>query len=316
MTGYTEGTFPGETNQGGSDVFLVKFAPDGSILWITEVGSAVDDHAYGVTVDNNDNVYVAGDTLGDLCGVNIGNSDYFLLMFDNQNGTSTCIEQYGTPLNDIAFDVKADSAGNPYVVGSTEGSLPGFTNPNAFRDAFVIKYDTAGTRQWIVQTGTADRDEVNDVDFDALDNVYITGLTRGALAGQQHAGAADVFLIKYDTAGILQWTAQWGSAGHDEARAVAVDDSGNSYITGWTNYFLEGFANLGGSDIFAIKYRPDGTRHWAKQWGGTLADQAHDIALDNAGNHYIAGFTEFEFPPNANLGGYDAIFLKGSEICQ
>jgi hypothetical protein len=315
VTGYTAGTFPGQANQGGIDIFLIKFAPDKTILWITEVGSTVDDHAYGVAVDINDNVYVAGDTLGDLCGTNIGNYDYVLLKFDNQNGTSQCIEQFGTPSKDNAFGVNVDSVGNPYIVGATEGSLPGFTNVNAFHDAFLIKYDIAGSRQWIVQIGTDGWDQANAVDFDALDNVYITGLTHGALAGQQSAGSGDIFLIKYGTTGVNQWTTQWGSSGHDEARSIVVDAAGNSYITGWTSSYLDGFMNLGGSDVFMIKYLPDSTRHWAKQWGGPGNDQSVDLARDSSGNYYFAGHTQTVFSPPAQ-GNYDVIFVKGSETCQ
>jgi hypothetical protein len=211
--------------------------------------------------------------------------------------------------------VAVDSAGNPYVVGYTYGSFPGFTNTSGSSDAFVVKYDQAGSRQWLIQIGTDGSDQANGVDLDAADNVYIAGRTSGTFPNKQSSGSSDVFLIKYDMSGNHQWTSQGGGTGFDATQKIAVDPAGNSYITGSTGSYLDGFSNLGGSDVFMIKYLPDGTRHWAKQWGGMGDDYSFDVALDSSGDYYIAGQTDYVFEPPI-YGYYDVIFLKGSEICQ
>jgi uncharacterized protein (UPF0548 family) len=297
-----------------NDLFVVKFAPDGTIAWIKELGTAQDDQAYAMAIDSNDNIYVFGTTYGDLCGTLDGTRDYFLIKFDT-SGNSVCVDQFGTSEADDARDVEVDSAGNLYVVFGTYGSLPGFTNIGDY-DSFVIKYDPAGIRQQTLQIGTIGSDQAKGVDVGTEDSIYVAGTTSGTLTGQQSSGSNEIFLIKYDTDGNLQWTRQWSSP-VSAVQKIAVDPAGNSFITGFTSAPLDGMDHFGSTDVFLVKYDAAGNPGWAKTWGGLWSDEATDIVLDNAGNHYIAGYTEFDFPPNTNTGtfGYDAILLKGSEVC-
>ena len=108
-----------------------------------------------------------------------------------------------------SYGVSADGLGNVYISGYTYGSLGG---PNAGSDdAFVSKYDAAGTLQWTRQLGTSAIDRSYGVSADGLGNVYISGYTSGSLGGP-NAGGNDAFVSKYDAAGTLQWTRQLGTS--------------------------------------------------------------------------------------------------------
>jgi hypothetical protein len=315
VTGHTKGSFPNNTNQAEGvtyDIFVVKFAPDKTISWIKELGTAQDDKAYAMAINSNDDIYVVGTTNGDLCGTLNGTSDYFLMKFDS-SGNSFCVDQFGSSGTDDARDVEVDSTGNLYVVVGSNGAFPGFTHLGNL-DSYVVKYDQAGSRQWIKQIATVDIDNASGVDIGTDDSVYVAGTTTGSLTAQQNPGSNEVFLIKYDAGGIPLWTTQ--RSGHVySVKRIAVDPVGNSYITGIISASLDGMDFHGSVDIFLVKFEAAGNSAWAKSWGGLWSDHSFDIALDNTGNHYITGWTEYEFPPNANLGGYDAILLKGSEVC-
>ena len=109
---------------------------------------------------------------------------------------------------DESNGVSADGLGNVYISGFTSGSLGG---PNAGgTDAFVSKYDAAGTLQWTRQLGTSADDVSYGVSADGLGNVYISGCTGGSLGGP-NAGGNDAFVSKYDAAGTLPVDAAVGN---------------------------------------------------------------------------------------------------------
>ncbi len=116
----------------------------------------------------------------------------------------------------------------------------------------MSKYDAGGSLQWTRQLGTANIDLSNSVSTDGMGNVYLSGKTYGSLGGV-NAGLDDAFVSKYDTAGVLQWTQQLGTAIQDESFGVSADGKGNVYLSGMTRGSL-GWANEGGVDAFVAKF--------------------------------------------------------------
>ena len=143
-----------------------------------------------------------------------------------------------------------------YVAGQTRGTLPGQTSSGG-RDAFVRKYDSAGTEVWTRQFGTFAVDQASGVSVDSS-GVYVAGFTGGTLPGQSSAGFTDAFVRKYDLAGTEVWTRQFGSPSLDEARGVSVDSSG-VYVAGQTRSTLPGQTSAGSIDAFVVKLRGDNT---------------------------------------------------------
>ena len=309
--GYTDGTLggnvggnPGGPNAGGYDIALIKYSASGTPLWTRQIGSAADDLAYGVAVDSAGNVYITGNTRGNLGGPNAGGSDIFLAKY-NPAGTLLWMRQAGSAGFEFTYGVSTDGAGNAYITGYTTGSLGG---PNAGAgDIFLAKYDASGTLLWMRQTGSASGDVASGVSVDSAGNAYIAGETYGNLGGP-NAGNRDIILAKYDAAGTLLWTRQLGTAGTDLAESVAADNTGNVYITGFTYGNLAG-PNAGLDDIFLAKYSASGTLLWIRQTGTVGEDGAQSVAVDDSGNAYISGYTTGNLG-RQGLGSYDVFLAK------
>jgi hypothetical protein len=260
----------------------------GQRLWGRQPGTRGFDAARSVATDADGNVYVAGQTAGALGSpFKGGHTDALVIKYD-RDGHRRWARQPGTSSSDAADGIAADVDGNVYVVGGTKGALGG-PNKGDF-DAFVTKYDRDGQQLWARQPGSGRGDGALGVATDSEGNVYVVGVTLGAIGGpkkgDQHNG--DAFVIKYDRDGNWLWARQPGTSGPDSASGVATDADGNVYVAGQTEGALGG-PNKGAGDAFVVKYDRDGHLLWAQQPGTSGYDFANDIATDADGNVYVVG---------------------------
>jgi hypothetical protein len=281
----------------GYDAFVSMFNTTGNLLWTSYFGSSLQDQAFGVSADGLGNVYMAGeDGGGELA--DDGGWDAFVTKHDSA-GNLLWSRRLETVDDERARDVFADRLGNVYIAGSTEGDLEG-ANAGAY-DAFLSKYDESGNVLWTRQNGSSQDDGFHAVSADGLGNVYAAGGTRGDLAGP-NAGNDDAFLSKYDDAGNLLWTRQFGTATDDRAREVAADGLGNVYLAGFTSGSLDG-PNVGRYDVFVSKFDPIGSLLWTRQLGTSFDDgccpggslgngNQLGVAVDGLGGVYLASFTK------------------------
>lgn len=303
IAGDTLGTLGG-ANAGGNDAYVAQYSTGGTAGWIRQVGTSAVDMGVGVATDAAGNIFITGYTKGAMGGPNAGREDAFVIKYDPA-GTLAWTRQLGTTQDDDAYAVATDAAGNIFVTGRTLGSLDG-TNAGA-NDAFVAKYDAAGTLAWTRQLGTSLDEYSLGVATDLSGNLFITGYTAGSLDGI-NAGSHDAFLAKYDAAGNLAWTRQLGTSAGDYAQGVATDAHGNVFITGYTGGTLGG-ASAGGDDVFVAKYDTQGVWAWTVQFGSDAIDRGFGIAIDAAGNPFIAGYTTGSLG-GAAVGGGDAFLAK------
>ena len=110
------------------------------------------------------------------------------------------------------------------------------------------------------QLGTSSKDYGTSVTTDSSGNIYVTGITSGGLDGNTIYGKNDMFLVKYNSSGIKQWTKQLGTSINEWGQDVTSDSSGNIYVTGSTEGGLDGNINSGSYDIFLVKYNSSGTK--------------------------------------------------------
>jgi len=217
-----------------------------------------------------------------------------------------------------------DGSGNAYVVGSVYAGRDGQT---AIGDAdiLLVKYNSQGSKQWSLISGTTESDFAEDIAATGTGNLYVTGYTYGTLSGQVSAGEVDIILMKYDSSGDLQWQKQIGTAQSDFGAGIAVDGSENVYLAGHTYGSLQG-TNVGSKDLVLMKFNAAGITQWIRQLGNnegadaTLADGTYavDLAIDSSGGVYVAGFTTSELDGNTSSGETDAFITKygadGSKI--
>ena len=144
--------------------------------------------------------------------------------------------------------------------------------------------------QYSTYLGVASWDEGNDVAFDAQGNAYVAGLTISA--------NKDVSVAKFDSGGGLVYRTVLGGPNHDGAHGIAVDAAGQVYVTGWTaswgfparNAFQSNFSDAY-QDAFVAKLDAGGSIVYSTYLGGNGEDMGHAIAIDDAGNAYVAGRT-------------------------
>ncbi|MBS3029307.1 MAG: SBBP repeat-containing protein [Dolichospermum sp. DET50] len=309
-SGHTTGSFPGNTNQGGNDVYITKYNADGSQAWIKQFGTSANDYTGGnVGNDSAGNVYTTGNTEGSFAGSILqGTSDAFITKYDT-NGTQVWVKQFGTAAQDYASGMSVDSSGNSYISGQTWGTFAGNITQGAY-DAFIAKYDTNGTQTWVKQFGTSADEFATGITLDSSNNIYVTGYTKGSFAGSTNKGGNDAFVSKYDANGNLAWVKQLGTTGDDYGSNLTTDSTGNVYIAGVTYGALSGNTNKGNSDGFLAKYTATGTLAWVKQLGTTGDDYIGTVKTDSAGNIYVVGTTNSTFSGNTNQGEYDGFLAK------
>ncbi len=208
--------------------------------------------------------------------------------------------------------VAVDSSGNSYVFGLFQGTTvfgAGESHQTTLTSAglFVASYDSTGALRWVRQSSGTDAVGANGIAVDASGNVWLTGhfdqtatfnLGDASQTALTSAGTSDVFIARYDSAGALLWVKGIGGAGEDAGYDVAVDASGNSWVTGYfqgTVNFGLGEAHqttlAGGSQsVFVARFDGSGALVWAKMAGGGAGAIGQGIAVDAAGNSYVTGY--------------------------
>ena len=311
VVGSTSGNMEG-TNLGSADAFLTKLDATGTILWTRQWGGDADDLAGGVAVDRDGNVYVAGTTGGSVDGqTSAGSDDLFVTKWTN-DGMKLWTRQWGTARleGDILGGMAVTGDNSLVVTGQTVGALDGNV-PVGSWDVFATKLDTNGARLWTTQWGTTAWDEGDSIACAADGNIYVTGLTEGALDGNPRFGQRDAFLTKLDSTGVKQWSFQWGTNGHDVGFDVTVDNQGNVYTTGSVDGTLDGMSGFGKGDVFWMKWTPSGTRVWTRLLGTAEWDYGAGVAIAANGDPLLVASTAGALA-GPLVGGTDMAFFRGT----
>ncbi|MBU1511467.1 SBBP repeat-containing protein [Myxococcota bacterium] len=222
----------------------------------------------------------------------------------------------GTSTADYARDMAIDASGNVYAVGVTSGTMGAISHGGS--DIVVVKWNVDGVRQWVAQLGTAGNDVGRGILVDPSGAVYVTGYVTGQLSGETALGGSDIALIKLNASnGALIWHKQFGSAADEEGRALAMDGSGNVYVTGHTAGTVPSgnsggmeLVNLGLNDVFLSRITPSGTYSWGTMAGTPAQDYAIDLQLFATSNKlFIAGTTGGSLSGNGTSAGLQDVFV-------
>ena len=260
----------------GADYTTIKYANDGSKKWLKRYNGPGNsgDEAVAIVADNKCNVYVTGSSTGSGTG-----GDFATIKYDD-DGNAKWVKRYNGPGNGIdkAFAITLDEDGNVYVTGSSAGSGTG-------GDITTIKYDNDGDTKWVKRyNGPANgTDEATAIAVDDEGNVYVTGFSADIGTG------SDYTTIKYDDDGDLEWVQRYnGAFNHEDvAKALALDNNGNVYVTGFIT--TEEGEDGNPTAIVTIKYNAAGNQQWLISYQGQPHNEGNVITLDKLGNVYLAG---------------------------
>ena len=170
LTGITKGTLEGDSSAGGWDVFLIKFGGLGQELWRRQLGSVGDETVVAITTDEAGNVYLTGQTSGNLAGfVNAGGKDLFVTKYDPQ-GNQEWMHQWGTNEDEVGIEVSVDAIGNLNLLGSIASSSD--TNHTRY---FYSRYDRRNGRlSWFNYLDTS-QVAGQALTLDYTGNVFLAG---------------------------------------------------------------------------------------------------------------------------------------------
>ncbi len=339
------------TFAGNQDCIVAKYTATGSLVWCTYLGGGNVDYGTAINCDNSGNIFVVGEcrsgagiaTPGahqESYGGNV--RDGFLVKF-NANGQ----RQWGTYLggsgNDVCQDVAVDINGNAYMTGetsSTSGISSSGTHQSNFGggsyDPFLVKFNTAGVRQWGTYCGGTGEELGNNVTVDNSGNIYLLGYAQGNSSGistpgafqEASGGLSDASIQKFNTEGIKQWGTYFGGSANEYGFGICLDQNNNLYIsgiTGSTNNISSPGAHQntyggGVSDGFLAKFSSSGARQWSTYYGGADRDETLNLSPDGSGNIYLTGLTSStsgistsgNYQSDFGGGNLDAYFVKFS----
>jgi hypothetical protein len=312
-------------NKGGADAFVAKFDPQGVLLWVAQFGSATDDFVEGISLDKYGFLFVAGWTRGSMPGgveqsgtpnTNAGGTDMFVAKIHCESGTARWIKQRGSPEDDFAYGVAADSSGRIYVVGSTKGPLDGAPDPGENSDAFIMQFIANG--DWMVTNQFNVASPPRETCAYAIavdstsargDNIFVTGLVQAYESGSLFVAKFDT-LLNPDTRKIVTRGGPRSGSDNDIGRAIAIDSKGNVIVAGSTSGAFDGNAWSGAEDIIVIKYTNNLNFFWSFEYGTAANDVAYGVAVDAEDSIYVTGITGY--PGGPGLDGQT--YLGSSDI--
>jgi len=277
----------------GTDAYVVKFSSSGTYAWARQFGgSHYLSRTVGrdVAVDASGNVHITGYFTrtadfnfgaGTANLTSAGFEDTYVVKL-NTSGTYVWARQFGGSDNDDGLDVAVDASGNIFVIGSFTGTADfdpdtGIANMTSLGnyDAYVVKLNSTGTYAWARQFGGSSSDYSYGGAVDASGNTYVTGSFGGTAdfdpgtgtANMTSSGAQDAFVVKLNSSGEYVWARQFGGSSEDSGNSVAVDSSGNVYVTGHFTGTADfdpgaGTVNLtsaGNYDAYVVKLGSSGT---------------------------------------------------------
>ena len=258
------------------DYVTIKYTPEGDTAWLRRYNGPGDgtDDAYAIAVSDSGYIYVTGSSRGDGT-----NADYATIKY-NPNGDTVWVRRYNGPENYIDYGraIAVDGSNNVVVTGTsydTAGHL----------DYVTIKYAPNGDTLWLrrYKGPGDDYDEAWAIAVDSIGNAYVTGYSTGSGTSQDYA------TIRYYPNGDTAWVRRYNGPanGTDYAKAIAVDDSGFVYVTGYSD------STGTYQDYATIKYDSSGNEVWVRRYdyGVSGSDQPYAIAVDGSNNVYITGMS-------------------------
>jgi hypothetical protein len=285
-------------------------------LWDKVAGDASSQFCYDVAIDDaTGRVAIGGAFAGtqNFGGANMtsaGQNDGFVVVFE-ADGTFLAQRHFGDTNQQYAFALDWSDDGYLYVTGYFAGSinLGGSTLTSVGNtDIFLGRFDYLLTHISSTKFGDASAQYAFDLVVDDSDNVIITGYFQGGVnfggALLTSAGANDIYVAKFNSALVAQWSARYGdAAGSQFGQGVDADAAGNVYLCGYfggtVNFGGSNLTSAGGNDVYAAKLNSAGAHQWSKRFGDASNQVATKISADAAGNNYLTGY----FAGTINFGG-------------
>ena len=239
-----------------------------------------DDHAVSVQPTRDGGLVIGGHTKS----FGAGNWDFYVVKLDSAQQIQWTRTVGGLGV-DNCFSVQQTYDGGYVAAGHTNSSSLGDY------DLYVVRLDTAGELLWANKFGGSN----SEFGF-SMQQTSDSGYVVAGITNSYGVGGYDLYIVKLDATGNLQWTRTVGSSSPDEGRSVRQTSDGGYVIAGWT-YGL----GAGNADVYVIKLDSLGILQWTRTIGGPAADRGYSVRQTSDDGYVIAGSTQSFGAGNADM---------------
>jgi len=282
--GYVIAGFTSSFGAGEADVYVVKLDAHGNLQWTKTIGGKKAEVGSSLIQTSDGGYVIAGGT----SSFGAGEADIYVVKLD-AHGNLQWTKTIGGPDFDVGNSLIQTSDGGYAIAGSTQSFSAGG------QDVYVVKLDANGNLQWTKTIGGKKEDGGNSL-IQTSDGGY-------AIAGSTHsfgAGDGDVYVVKLDARGNLQWTKTIGGPASETAFSLIQTSDGGYAIAGFTASF-----GAGETDLYLVKLDANGNLQWTKTIGGKKEDVGFSLIQTSDGGYVIAGGTS-----SFGAGKWDVYVVK------
>jgi hypothetical protein len=255
---------------GDFDFYLLKTDIQGNELWNKTYGGLGTDYCYNIThtLDGGFMLIGASNSFGN------GNNNIYAIKVDS-SGNELWSQLYGGNNNEVGVSVIETNEGDYVIAGSSDSLLNG-------RQMYLLKIDSQGSKIWSHKYGGVNLEEGYSVLL-TLDNGFvICGSTRSF-----GSGSSDVYLVKTDSLGNLEWENYYGGTGSESGISITQTQNDSYIIAGSTNSY-----GAGALDVYLIMTDNMGNEQWSQTYGGSQIDVALSIGQTTDNGFIIAGYSD------------------------
>jgi hypothetical protein len=268
--GYAVAGYTTSFGAGNYDAYIVKLNAAGALQWTRTIGGTGDDRAYSV-IQTTDGGYI---TAGYTSSFGAGSWDFYFVKLDAA-GVIQWTKTVGGSSNEAPNSVIQTNDGGYAAVGHAVSYGAGIYA------VYVVKLSAAGALQWTRTVGGTGRDYGLSIVQTAAGDYTVGGYTESF-----GAGSRDAYIVKLNSAGVVQWTKTIGGAGFDYAYSMTKTTDGGYVVGGYTNSY-----GAGGYDVYVAKLDASGALQWTKTFGGAGDDYAYSVIQTSDGGYAVAGRT-------------------------
>ncbi len=300
---------------GSDDLFVAAYSSKGDPQWLWTAGGIDSDGANAIVAAPDGGWLIGGSfnrlsTFGKTDLTSKGGTDAMLVKLA-ASGDLEWVKQFGGAYNDTILHLAVDARGSVYVQGhfkdkSDWGSgTPLVAAGGSDNDVVLAKYDANGDHLWSKRFGNAFNDVAGGLAVDPAGGITMVGsfdksVSFGEADEHTSKGEADLFVVRFDTDGKLDWARTYGGDREDVGWGIASDAAGNTVTTGWFQNTVDfgkttgtPVKSNGNKDVFAIKHDVKGNVIWTKTWGDKDHDQGRGVVIDDKGAATIVGLYRF-----------------------
>ncbi|MFI5171105.1 MAG: T9SS type A sorting domain-containing protein [Chitinophagales bacterium] len=295
-----------EDNCGGYDYWVVKLDSIGNILWQNTIGGEDDDYLHKIAVTSDEKFILAGNSESEIsCDKsesNIGERDFWPVQIDSI-GNIQWQKTLGGMEDDYLWAIARTDDGWPILAGNAVSGISGDkSEPNCglseLRDAWIIKFDSAGNIQWQNTIMGLENDHTESVQ-QTTDDGYIIACYSGSPIGcdktEDRIGSGDYWVVKLDSSGNIAWQNTIGGNDLEELNSITQTSDGGYLLGGnsWSPISGDKTENpvggLGNSDYWVVKLNAEGVIQWQNTIGGNLGDYLNVVKATPDGGYILGG---------------------------